>query len=58
MSVIVVKEGRLRGVQVWRVPATNRYRCVSQRVDEATIKLLPGSGISANVSVGLPLLSR
>uniref|UniRef100_A0A669PIQ7 Tyrosine-protein kinase receptor n=1 Tax=Phasianus colchicus TaxID=9054 RepID=A0A669PIQ7_PHACC len=26
VSVIVVKEGRLRGVQVWRVPATNRYR--------------------------------
>ncbi|XP_065611662.1 leukocyte tyrosine kinase receptor [Cyrtonyx montezumae] len=26
VSVIVEKEGRLRGVQVWRVPATNRYR--------------------------------
>ncbi|OWK62672.1 ALK tyrosine kinase receptor [Lonchura striata] len=26
VSVTVEKEGRLRGVQVWRVPATNRYR--------------------------------
>ncbi|OXB82280.1 UNVERIFIED_CONTAM: hypothetical protein H355_007977 [Colinus virginianus] len=26
VSVVVEKEGRLRGVQVWRVPATNRYR--------------------------------
>uniref|UniRef100_A0A663EDM2 receptor protein-tyrosine kinase n=1 Tax=Aquila chrysaetos chrysaetos TaxID=223781 RepID=A0A663EDM2_AQUCH len=26
VSVTVKKEGRLRGVQVWRVPATNRYR--------------------------------
>ncbi|XP_068049569.1 leukocyte tyrosine kinase receptor isoform X2 [Anomalospiza imberbis] len=26
VSVTVEKEGRLRGVQIWRVPATNRYR--------------------------------
>ncbi|XP_064514145.1 leukocyte tyrosine kinase receptor [Pseudopipra pipra] len=26
VTVTVEKEGRLRGVQVWRVPATNRYR--------------------------------
>lgn len=29
VSVTVEKEGRLRGVQVWRVPATNRYRWAS-----------------------------
>lgn len=29
VSVTVEKEGRLRGAQVWRVPATNRYRYVS-----------------------------
>ncbi|KAI4900399.1 hypothetical protein NFI96_017780, partial [Prochilodus magdalenae] len=26
VSVVVGKEGRLRGVQMWRVPATNRYK--------------------------------
>lgn len=35
VSVTVGKEGRLRGVQVWRVPATNQYRLVSVRAGEA-----------------------
>lgn len=36
VSVTVEKEGRLRGVQVWRVPATNRYRWGSGRAEGAT----------------------
>lgn len=26
VSVVVGKEGPLRGIQMWRVPATNRYK--------------------------------